>query len=210
MDSGAGQGPDTEPPDALIDDVRRELARLGTDAASAPAVPADVTARVGAALRAAPRHSSHARTGPELTRMRRAGLLLGACAVMAATIVGAVTLTRDPAPVFPAGPTASQITVGNPAQPFPLSGPDLLTALDATPDLGPLADPRRRASCLTGLGYAPTLEVLGGRQIDVAGRPGVLLLLPGGTAGQIVAVAVAPSCNAAHTGLLAETLVDRP
>ncbi|MDN4522650.1 hypothetical protein JN086_29350 [Mycolicibacterium austroafricanum] len=209
MDSGVGQGPDTDPPDALIDDVRRELARLGTDARSAPEVPAEVTARVSAALRAAPPPGSHAVIRPKLTRLHRAGLLIGACAVAAAAVVGAITLTRDPAPVFPAGPTASQITVTDPAQPFPLSGPELLTALDAAPDLGPLTDAPRRASCLAGLGYAPTLEVLGGRQIDVAGRPGVLLLLPGASAGQIVAVAVSPTCSTAHTGLLAETLVNR-
>lgn len=38
---------------AALDTVRRELARLRTDDASAPEVPADVTARIGAALRAA-------------------------------------------------------------------------------------------------------------------------------------------------------------
>lgn len=36
---------------AALDTVRRELGRLGTDSASAPAVPAEVTARIVAALR---------------------------------------------------------------------------------------------------------------------------------------------------------------
>ena len=44
-------------------------------------------------------------------------------------------------PRFPAGPTASQITV--PAtDTFPLSDAELLALLSRPPDLGPLADPR--------------------------------------------------------------------
>ena len=38
---------------AALDTVRRELSRLGAEPASAPAVPAEVTARIGAVLRAA-------------------------------------------------------------------------------------------------------------------------------------------------------------
>jgi anti-sigma-K factor RskA len=41
---------------AALDRVRRELADLGTGDASAPEVPAEVTARVGTALQAAPPH----------------------------------------------------------------------------------------------------------------------------------------------------------
>ena len=39
---------------AALDRVRRHLSALGVDSASAPDVPADVTARIGAALRSAP------------------------------------------------------------------------------------------------------------------------------------------------------------
>ena len=41
------------------DAVRRELAHLGTDASTAPEPPAEVTARVAAALRAEPRPGTH-------------------------------------------------------------------------------------------------------------------------------------------------------
>ena len=48
---------------AALDTVRRELGRLGaeleSDSASAPEVPAEVTARIGAALRAAEPPSKH-------------------------------------------------------------------------------------------------------------------------------------------------------
>lgn len=43
-----------DPDQTELDEVRRELRRLAADDAAAPEVPADVTARVGAALRNAP------------------------------------------------------------------------------------------------------------------------------------------------------------
>lgn len=90
---------------------------------------------------------------------------------------------------------------------FPLSDTQLHAALTTPPDLGPLADPARRAACLAGLGYGDDLQILGGRPIDVSGRPGVLMLLPGGTRDQVTAVVVATSCNGTHAGLLAKTVL---
>ncbi|PRC44975.1 hypothetical protein C6A85_97500 [Mycobacterium sp. ITM-2017-0098] len=125
-------------------------------------------------------------------------------------MVGAQTLARDRAPVFPASPSASRITVAVlPQAAFPLVDVELRAALAAPPDLGPLSDPQHRGSCLAGLGYATDLAVLGGRPVDMSGRPGVVMLLPGATPDQVTAVVVAPSCNAAHTGLLAETVLGR-
>ena len=43
---------------SALDRVRRDLADLGADQGTAPDVPAEVTARVGAALQAAPRASA--------------------------------------------------------------------------------------------------------------------------------------------------------
>ncbi len=209
---------------ALLHSVRRELAQLGGAEAAEqalPDVPASVTARVSAALRTAPNPGSPSTGGhtvprPRLTRAQRAGLVIGVCAVATAVVLGALVLTRDPGPAFPAGPTAAQITVERtasadlPSADFPLSDAELRAALSEQQDLGPLADPRRRASCLTGLGYSPTIQVLGGRALEVSGRPGVLLLVPSGTPDQIGAVVVEPSCNAADTGLLAETVLTAP
>jgi hypothetical protein len=136
--------------------------------------------------------------------------VIGVVAVGVAAVIGTQTSARDRGTVFPATPSASRITVAVLPQPaFPLSDAQLRAALAAPPDLGPLGDPRRRADCLAGLGYATDLEILGGRPVEVSGRPGVLMLLPGATAGQVAAVAVAPSCDAAHTGLLAETVLGR-
>jgi hypothetical protein len=50
-------------------------------------------------------------------------------------------------------------------------------------DVGDLADPVRRAGCLRVVappGVAPEAPLLGGRDVVVTGRPGVLLLLASG------------------------------
>ena len=114
MESGSG----TELPDER---VRRALAQLGTDAASAPDVPAGVTARIGAALRAAPSPAAHAitRTRPRLGRIQIIGVILGVGAAAAAITLGALAILDNPPPkrTFPAGPTADKITVSVPRSP---------------------------------------------------------------------------------------------
>ena len=215
MSSGADPGHDPaavtpdHAPSPLDDAVRRELIHLGSDAATAPEVPTEVTARVGAALRDAPHLTGHTVSRPKLTRAQRAGLLLGIGAIAVAVVVGALTVNRDPGPRFPAVPNASQITVAGPQRAFPVPDQQLRAALAAPPDLGPLADPQRRSSCLTGLGHSPTEEILGARPVEVFGRPAILLVFFGPTPEQIAAVVVEASCSQAHTGMLAETVVNR-
>jgi hypothetical protein len=100
---------DTELPD---DRVRHALAQLGADTASAPDVPAAVTARIGAALRAAPppAHSTVAGRS-RLGLLRVIALVIGVGAVIAA-VAFIVAATHDAsAPRFPTGPTADRITV---------------------------------------------------------------------------------------------------
>jgi hypothetical protein len=92
---------------------------------------------------------------------------------------------------------------------IPLPHSQLIELLSRTPDFGPLTDPRRRGSCLGGLGYSPGTTVLGARPLDMRGQPGVLLLLPSDSPGDVVAVVVEPGCSGAHTGLLAKSLVSR-
>lgn len=106
-------------------------------------------------------------------------------------------------------PTAQHITVSTPAPAIPLSQADILALLDRAPDYGPLADPSRRASCLSGLGYPASTRVLGARPIEINARPGVLLVVPGDAPDSVTVFAVAPNCSAADTGLLASTTVAR-
>jgi hypothetical protein len=119
-------------------------------------------------------------------------------------------LTRDPAPTRPAGPTAESITVSRPPGDVPLSNPQIVGLLSRSPDYGPLADPERRASCLSGLGYSAATAVLGAQPVDMHGRPAVLMVLPADTPRTVLVLVVETGCNSAHTGLLANTLVTRP
>jgi hypothetical protein len=95
--------------------VRRALADLGTDAASAPDVPAGVTARIGAALRAAPPAHAVTRKRPRLGRGQLIAVIVG----IGAAAAGVATLLHNapPTPTFPAGPTAERITVSVPKVP---------------------------------------------------------------------------------------------
>jgi hypothetical protein len=206
MDNGTEDGLDP----AALEQVRRDLGELKSDTASAPDVPPDVTARVVAALRAESSVRSHAQRRPPLRRLQVLGLVVGLGAALAGVIVGASMLGREPAPTLAVGPTAEKITVARPAAGVPLPHSQIIDLLAQPPDFGPLTDPRRRASCLDGLGYSPGTTVLGARPLEMHGRPAMLLLLPGETAEDVVAAVVEPGCSSAHTGLLARSVIIRP
>jgi hypothetical protein len=214
---------------AGLDRVRRDLADLGTDSASAPDAPTDVTTSVVAALRAepsptrpspvaslapnrvvgsAPVNAAHAARGSG-TRFRLAAAAIGVGAALAAAGVGTVMLLHSPARTPTANPTAERITVSKPLG-LPMTDPEVLGLLEKPPDLGPFADPQRRASCLSGLGYPTSASVLGASPLAVGAVSGVLLLLPGDAPRAVNAVVVGLKCNSADTGLLAQRVVIRP
>ncbi|ORB31165.1 hypothetical protein [Mycolicibacterium parafortuitum] len=205
MSSGTGEAPEFD--SAADARVRRELAEFGSDPGAGPDIPPEVSARIGAALRTA--GGAHTVTRPALSRTQRIALALGIAAAAVATVIGARMLTHDPVPMFPPGPTASQITVGTAHPPFPLSEAELRTRLQAPADLGPLADARRRTACLGALGYPPGTDVLGGTQLEVLGRPTVLVLIAGTAPGEVTALTVDSGCSAADSGLLAQTTFTR-
>jgi hypothetical protein len=194
--------------DPAIERVRGDLARLGTDSASAPEVPPEVTERVVAALRA--ERPSHTVSRPRLRGPQLIGLAVGTVAVLAAAVVGALMLARGPESRYPRGPSAEQITAPRPAADLPLPDDEILALTSRPPDYGPLADPRRRASCLTALGFPATVAPLGARPVDMHGTPAVLLLLPGARTDDVVAIVVGAGCDAAHPGLLANATLRRP
>jgi hypothetical protein len=197
---------------AALDHVRRDVADLATDDASAPDVPAEVTARVGTALQAAPPHRpprEPAHSVRHAPRWQVVGLVAGVGAAVLGAVLGAVMLTREPAPTRPAGATAESITVSRPGG-LPLSDPQIVGLLSRSPDYGPLGDPERRASCLSGLGYSAATAVLGAQPVDMRGQPAVLMVLAADTPRTVLVLVVEPGCNSAHTGLLANTLVTRP
>jgi hypothetical protein len=201
--------------------VRRDVAAAGADPASGPEPPPELTARISAVLRSADPPSGGS-GGAHLARphIRAASVIAGVaglCAVIAAIAVGTVALVNAPAPTPSTPATAEHITVSAPPMVIPLSQAQILALLGRRPDFGPpqgapsspLNDPQRLASCLSGLGYPASTQVLGARPIDINARPGVLLVLPGDTANNLAVFAVALSCSAADTGLLADTQIPR-
>ncbi|MFZ1163028.1 MAG: hypothetical protein WAO18_12355, partial [Mycobacterium sp.] len=134
----------------------------------------------------------------------------GLAALAAAAWLGTKALITAPTATTSRPTTIEHITVSRPPQTIPLSDQQILALLDREPDFGPLADPRRRASCLSGLGYPANARVLGARAVDIAGHPAVLLLLPADAPGALRALAVAPTCSAANTGLSADRTVNPP
>ncbi|KZS58370.1 hypothetical protein [Mycobacterium ostraviense] len=198
-----------------LQQVRRDLAAAGADPASAPDPPIDVTAKVSRTLRSAA-SSDSAATHAARPRIRPAKILAGiagCCAAVAAIGVGTAALVTAPAPAPSTPATAMHITVSTPPPVIPLPHEQILELLQRTPDYGPLdtalADPARRASCLSGLGYPASTQILGARPIDINARPGVLLVVPGDVADTVAVYAVALNCSAADTGLLASTTVTR-
>lgn len=144
-------------------------------------------------------------------RTGRIGAWVGAGAGVVAVALGTAALIRPPGQT-PSGPRSLQaITVtAAPAAVLPLSEVEIWALQDHQLDLGPLDDTRRLRSCLAGLGYPGSTRVLGARPIQVGERSAVLLLLPGERADTVTALAVAPGCSSADTGLIADTVIRRP
>ena len=199
---------DPEAADVLsaLNQVRRDVAAVGR--VSAPDAPPQVTARISAALAGEPAGGAHS-ARPGARPLRTVAAAAGFCAVLAAVGFGTVALLRVPESAPSTSVTAEHITVSPPTV-IPLSHDEILGLLNRTPDYGPFADPARRASCLSGLGYPASTPVLGARPIEINARPGVLLLLPADTPHGVAAYAVALNCSAADTGLLANTQIPRP
>jgi hypothetical protein len=198
--------PDAQQTMDALNRVRGDVAALSSDGSSDPEVDPAVVNRIGAALRAqhAVRRGGLPRSG------RLAVAAAGLIAVAVAAWLGTRALITAPTSTTSRPTTIEHITVSRPPQSIPLSDQQILALVDHEPDFGPLTDPRHRASCLSGLGYPTNARVLGARPIDIAGHPAVLLVLPGDAPRDVKALAVAPTCSAANTGLSADRIVTRP
>jgi hypothetical protein len=132
--------------------------------------------------------SAAAERGAHPRRRPRPALL--AAAVLAAVVAGAVFWgPRDPAP-----PPHERVDL-------------VAEALAARGgfDVGLLVDPTHRAGCLRAAappGVPPEAALLGGRDVVLNGRAGVLLLLAGGSPGHLHVVVVDPACGPAGGRLL--------
>jgi hypothetical protein len=200
----------------VLNQMRSDVVAVGADPESAPDTPPAVAARISAALQLAsgsPAGGAAHSARPHVRPARLIAGVAGLCAVVAAIGLGTAALVNAPQPTPSTEKTAEHITVSTPPMDIPLSQAQILGLLERSPDFGPLGgplnDPARRASCLTGLGYPASTRVLGARPIDINARPGVLLVLPGDTPDNLVVFAVALNCSAADTGLLASTQIPR-
>jgi anti-sigma factor RsiW len=170
--AAAAQDPDAAAVLAALATTRAELGELAD-----PPVPADYAARWDAALAAEP-----ARNAPRVRPLPRVRPALVAAVVLAATAVaGLLWFPREPVPAS-------------------LDGVDLVTAGLAVRgdfDAGELADPAVRAGCLRAVApdLPPDALLLGGRDVVLDGRAGVLLLLSTGGPGHLHIVVVAPGCR---------------
>jgi hypothetical protein len=126
--------------------------------------------------------------------MPRPALL--AAAVLAAAVAGGVLAAPREEPAPPAPEVVDLVAEG--------------LAVRGDFDVGELADPARRAACLRAVappGVAPDAPLLGGRDVVVQGREGVLLLLAAGGRGRLHIVVVTPGCGPDSGTLLgAETI----
>lgn len=199
----------TDPDDATIARVRRELADLAE--APAPSPPPEVTAAVVAALRGhhrvVPPAGGPLRHADRPAVHRRTWLIIGLVAVGVAVVLGSVarTGTEDrPDTGARADYTTARQLIEPPASsalPFPPAAIEAL--LIRPPVLGPLTDP---AACLAGIGRPADTPVLGAQPVP----DGVLLVLPGSGPDEMVAVVVAAGCPTADPAVLTSAVLPRP
>jgi hypothetical protein len=129
-------------------------------------------------------------------RLARARPVLAAAVLVVAALLG---------PGLPAAPL----------EPARLDRIELATAARSAlgeTDLGPLADPVRRAACLRSvavLGVDPLATPLGGRRVELARGPGVLLVFATGELGVFDVVLVDPDCGRTGGTLLGTARIGR-
>lgn len=143
--------------------------------------------------------------------LRVAAGIVGLCALTIMIGFGALVLLRAPASMPSEPTTAEHITASESAAIIPLTPAQILELTNRAPDYGPpgspLNNPQRRASCLSGLGYSASTAVLGAQPVQINARLAVVLVIPADPPDHLVAVAVALSCSAVDTGLLASTVL---
>ncbi|MGX9675524.1 hypothetical protein [Mycobacterium sp. HM-7] len=195
---------------AELEQVRRDLHSLADDPAESD-IPADVTARIGSALRDAgpARHTVvPGRSAGHGARRSRPAVVAGAAAGLIAVGIGAAVVfsgSDEPARTS-AGPKAASLTVQRQAG-MPWPDPQILGLRSRPPELGPLAAPDRLRSCLEGLGYSPTTALLGAATLTMHDRAQVLLLLPRPADTSMMALVVSPSCSSTDAGLIADAVI---
>jgi hypothetical protein len=77
-------------------------------------------------------------------------------------------------------------------------------------DYGPLAAAGRLDACLAANSLDPdATKPLGAREVIVDGQPGILMILPTGTAARFRLLVVSPECGPNQPAVLADTTIGR-
>ncbi|WP_199428837.1 hypothetical protein [Qaidamihabitans albus] len=198
---------------AIIDALEAttaDLSLLGTQPAEP--VPADVAARIDAALAEEQAPSGGNVVSLDAARRRRnrrlgwgAGLLTAAAAVVAGLVLGVPAQDSVPGVAQPPAAVPSEA-------PLALSGDNLdaaIGAVDRVRDFGPLGDQDRLDACLTASGVDIDRRPIGVRPVTIDGREAVVALYTTGELAQFRLVAVAPDCGPDNPGLLRDEVVGR-
>ncbi|GAA4484997.1 hypothetical protein GCM10023094_39270 [Rhodococcus olei] len=207
---------------AALDRVRGELGALRTNPPTPAPIPADVLARVHAALDAEGAPAPAAAPVTDLSTRRRDPVRIAAGAaaalvVIALAAIGVVSLTStgsDPGPDGSAGavladPVSTDDSPGSAAtDPATVQLGDELrpsTALSllGRNALGTLSDPDALSECLRANGIDPQTPLLGSGPVRLRGLAGRLLLLAGPQPPQITALVVGSRCSANEPDTLA-------
>lgn len=144
---------------------------------------------------------------PSQLRGKRLAAAIGIVAALAAIGVGTEALVTSRNEVS-SGPASANLITVTPR--VPLTPQQLSALVGKIPNFGALTDAKRRASCLNGLGYPASMQVLGAEPIQINGSAAIVLVMPGDHPTQLIALAVSPNCSTASTGLIADTTVTRP
>ncbi|MGH3899148.1 MAG: hypothetical protein ACRDTA_13080 [Pseudonocardiaceae bacterium] len=146
-------------------------------------------------------------------RRRRAGWIgagVLAAAVMVATMAGVMTsVLTGGAPR--AGDALGAAAVSPPA-PLALSGDDVGGALNqvlGARDYGPLSRPEALRRCLDAHDVPVRDKPLGGREVTLDGRPGVILVLPTTRVDEFRLLVVGPACGPANPARIADGVAGR-
>jgi len=181
--------------DATVADLR---------AAGSLAMPADVAARLDAAIAAEVAASRPVPVVDLSTRRRRRGWAGAGLLAAAAAAAGVVALGTGPIE------TAGTPRAENP--PLALAGDDLGGGLDdalGATDYGPLSRPAALRACLQANGVTLAGEPLGAREVTLDGQPGVLLVLPTGQIARFRLLVVGADCGPGNPSLIASDTVGR-
>ena len=190
-----------------LDRVTGQLRALGNDTSTATPIPADVAARLDAAL--LPPAQIH-RLQPTQIRRHRRLVFAGAVTAAAAAVVVAVSVSvialrgsqHSEQPVAQAPHASSDTNVVDLGDRFDTS--TLLTALGRRGNGGLTADSRTLNQCLAASGIEGNRPLLGSSNVRFKGNDAVLLLVAGPHAPQITALVVAPDCDATHSQVFAK------